>query len=317
MLNETKKITKHSGLTGKGMTEVLRPMSFWGIIIYCLSWTCASYAQEQRSAMVINYGQIEIGVKKAYQEDLLMAVLESTRNEFGPYKLNLVKDTENWSTRRYLQILERGQLINLSWGALNWSSPGAYNLTQIPYPILKGLGGFRFLMLHEQTRSQYAQVKSLEDLTQFKSGMVTGWGDMDILEYNDIEVEHVPMIDSLYAMLASKRFDNIPLSILEIKDELAVAQKYHPDLAIDSHLLIAYPFPIYFQASNHYPDLVRRIEQGMKTITENGELDRIFHNHFGQLLEDLRLHERQLIRLNNPYVPSDVSTDLEAIISPP
>ncbi len=252
---------------------------------------------------IVNYGQIEFGLKQAYQKELLEQLLDATIHDYGPYQLNFVTNTKNWSTKRYLQTLSKGELINLSWGAVNWEKPEDYNMVRINYPILKNSNGYRILLIHKSNQKYFNDARSFLEFKKLKAAQVKGWADVDILEHNGIEVEKPTLIHNIYPMLKAKRFDYFPLGLLEITEiHSSVSQKFD-ELTIENSKLIYYPSPIYFQANKRFPKLILRITDGMKIMNESGMLDKLFDKHFGSEIKKFNLKNRTIIELTNPYLP--------------
>ena len=293
--------------------------TFIGFVV-CVAASQPSIANQKSSKVqVINYGQIELGLKKAYQKELLETLLDATVEKYGPYQLNFVTNTENWSTARYLNILKRGDIINLSWGAVNADTPDELGMARIHYPILKNSNGYRILLIREEDQDKFEQIKTLADFQKLTAGQGEGWADADIIEESHIPLLRTPIIQNLYPMLSAKRFDHFPLGMLEVHEELAKVENRYTNLKIDSSILLYYPSPIYFQANIHHPKLIARMNAGMKYITESGQLDEIFYKHFGEEIKKFNLAKRTIIQLNNPFLPNNITDISPKLIdlSPP
>ena len=252
--------------------------------------------------MEIKYGQIEFGARKNYQLELLKFALNATAEKFGPYTLSVVRETKDWSTARYRKILKQGEIINVSWGVAGPLPPSKQGSFRINYPLLNNANGYRILVINKNKAAAFKNVLSLEDLKPYRIGQGEQWFDTWILKHNDLQVIESPIQENLFAMLQYGRFDAISLGILEVQNELNSNGRDLRGLSIEESVLIYYPFPIYFQVSHKTPRIAERLSEGMRIITENGTLDRIFNKHFSDVISDLKLNERNLIELENQFI---------------
>ena len=273
-------------------------------VVFCFSFLPLTLkAADALPVQVINYGQIEIGLRKAYQRELLDQILSLTEEEFGPYELNFVTNTQGWSTARYLKILSEGEQINLSWGGIDHIQLDDIGLVRVPFPILIGINGYRISVLKSDNAHILGTVLTNSDLMRYRAGQVAGWAEIDILNYNNIPLEYAPLLSNLYGMLDKNRFDYLPLGMLEITEELNVTSKQYPDFVADDRLLIYYPSPMYFQVSDKYPRLAARITKGMKTATESGLVLALVKKHFASEISSLNLQSRHVLYFENPFLP--------------
>ena len=67
--------------------------------------------------------------------------------------------------------------------------------------------------------------------------------------------------------------------------------------------MIHYPFPQYFYVSKSEPRLAERLAYGLNQMVEDGTFDAIFDKHFGATLAALKLDQRTIIELENPFLP--------------
>ena len=290
----------------------MRFIAFCILIVFSLNASTADEKAQvdERDAMVIRYGQVEFGLRKDYQLELLKAVLNETESSDGPYRLNIVTDTDDWSTPRFRKYLRQGRLINVSWGIQGTRGELNHGIMRIPFPIIKGINGYRVLVIRSGDRNKFKSVRDLEDLRNYVAGQGAGWFDINILEHNKITSVESPLHRNMFSMLSHNRFDFVPLGIIEIEGSLNTYGKDYTDLEIENTLLLYYPFPIYFEVSENHPELVDRMTLGMKKVTENGTLDKIFIKHFGEKLNKFVSSERTLIQLENPYYDGEMEKEL-------
>lgn len=78
-------------------------------------------------------------------------------------------------------------------------------------------------------------------------------------------------------------------------------------LMVEPSLLVFYPFPLVFYIHPDNKALAERVTQGLRTITDNGELDKIFNRYFAEDLKTVNLPVRVMIELKNPMLPVEMA----------
>ncbi len=242
----------------------------------------------------------------SYPFELLDEVLKRTVSDWGPYVEQPY--TEPMSVARsHLEVL-KGGLINVMI-----SDAGHKELDEgmipVPFPIDKGLLGYRVALIDRRKQQKIAAVSNLEQLRSLKVGQGVNWGDVPILEHNRVPVEVATTYDSLFLMLLAGRFDLFPRGVTEVTLELAKYGRRYPDLAIEQHLLIRYPYPQFFYVSKSAPHLAARLTAGLEQMAKDGSFDALFNKYFARSLRALRLEQRVTIDLDNPFLPKWVPLD--------
>ena len=110
--------------------------------------------------------------------------------------------------------------------------------------------------------------------------------------------------DGLFEMLVNKRFDIFLRAAVEVLDEYDQRKKALPDLAIEDSIVFYYPLPMYFwfPKTDEGRRLAARAEEGMRMMIADGTYDRIFDKYQRHKIERLRLKERRIFRIANPFV---------------
>lgn len=241
-------------------------------------------------------------VRYAFHYELLEAVLKRTEAEFGPYVIEPY--TAPLTSARGHQEAIRGEILNLliSDAGHRIIDEG---MIPIPYPLDKGLLGYRISLIRKEHQARIEKVHSLKDLRSLTVGQGQGWGDVKIYQHNRIPIDDSSTdYDLIFAMLMRGRFDLFPRGATEIGEELAAYGHRYPDLAIDRHLLIKYPFPQFFYVSKSAPHLAARLKAGLEAMVRDGSFDALFDKHYGKRLNQLDLGRRVVIELDNPYLPA-------------
>lgn len=246
-------------------------------------------------------------VRYAYHYELLDAALERTAAAYGPYVMQPY--VEPIAVARGHQEALRGVLLNVLI-----SDAGHKHIDEgmipIPYPLDKGLLGHRVSLILKQTQAKIERVHTIADLRALKVGQGKNWGDVKIFEYNRIPIEQATTTyEGVFAMLIRGRFDLFPRGATEVVQELAAYGPDYPELAIDRHLLIRYPYAQFFYVSKSAPRLAARLKDGLEQMVRDGSFDALFDKHFAKGVAELELDRRVVVELENPYLPSWVPFD--------
>ena len=271
----------------------------------------ASYAQGSAAAaadsVTVRYFQLD--ARYRYQQELLSLILDKTREPGAGVTLQPVDTTVTQG--RGLIMLENAQ-VDVAY--LPTSREREVRFRAIKIPIMRGLLGYRLLMIHKDARSQFERVKSLKQLREQTSvGFGTHWADADILRHNRLSLVTNSVYANLFKMLDRRRFDYFPRGLHEAWQELAQFSPQYPALMIEPHLALYYPLPVYFFVHRDNAALAERLERGLRVAMADGSFRQLFDKHFQQVLQMATLEQRQVIALENPEIP----TPTDAVSRPP
>jgi hypothetical protein len=255
---------------------------------------------------IVKYAQLRPGAVTDYDVALLRDVLERTRSDYGGYQLQIF--TENVSNTRAIQMAIEGNLVNVLTLGVGQPVPER-EMIPVPFPIDKGQLGYRVALIDRRYQDRLSHVHSIEELRQLRFGQGSDWIDVRIYEHARIPIETTADYDSLVLMLLNGRFDLFPRGLYEIAPEVAAYGMRYPNLAVEKHLLLHYPFCRAFYVSRTIPHLAARLTAGLKRMVADGTFDAFFARHFGKLLADLNLHQRVVLELENPFLPAWVPLD--------
>ncbi|MDT9000177.1 hypothetical protein RQP53_12945 [Paucibacter sp. APW11] len=169
-----------------------------------------------------------------------------------------------------------------------------------------GLMGWRMLVVRQRELAQWQEVRTLDDLRRKTAGQGIDWPDTQILRANGLKVETGSGPDVLYRMLAGRRFDYFPRSILEIDAELTsqLASPRQEPVALVPDLLLHYPAAAYLFVSPSQPALAAELERGLDAAVRNGSLQRLHAEFYGAQLRAHLTSKRRVIQLSNPLLPA-------------
>ncbi|MEK2644037.1 hypothetical protein [Bdellovibrio sp. BCCA] len=235
---------------------------------------------------------------------VLREILETTSAKYGPYEMHAsVFMTED---RQISEIQKKHASLTVMIRETDQQMEKI--LIPVRIPIDRNLLGYRVFLIKDSFQKHFDKWNSLEDLKQVPLGQGQGWGDIKILEKAGFKVLTEIYYDDLFKHLSTGRYLAFPRGISEVHKELETFQKLYPHLTIEKKFLIYYPLPTYFWFQNSAEGKVtaRRVEEGFRILLKNGEYQKIFDNYYAANLAKLKLKKRQLIKLENPYLPATV-----------
>jgi ABC-type amino acid transport substrate-binding protein len=280
------------------------------ILMLTFSLTCEAVACREDSVanpkttplLILPKAKPSSWEQESYYHDLLRLILKRTEAEFGPCD---IEQTEHMLTRmRSAALISRDLGVDLFWGTTTAEREAL--LHPIRIPLLKGLMGQKILLIHRDDQAVFSAVKTLDDLKNLRAGQGADWPDVEIFLHHKIPVVVSANYESLYKMLAAKRFDFFPRGSNQILSELR--HNAEINIAVEKDLVLVYPAPLYFFVKKGNDQLARRIEKGLREMMADGSYDRYFYQHplIVDAILNLRLQERRVIRITNPLLPTSI-----------
>lgn len=237
-----------------------------------------------------------------YEFALLLLALNKTSENSPAYHISRLDD--DLGSDRARHELAKGDLINVYASPhRDKAGPIEQGIIQIPIPLLKGLLGYRSLVVRKQDLSVFSQVQSIRGLRGLRIGQGRGWPDVAIYKHNGFEVMDEGLFSNLFAMLELGRFDCLPLGVVEADATLAAFDGAKRGLVVEPNITLYYPWPVLFHVSGKHPELAARIERGLEMALADGSFDRLFDQHYGELVNFLRNKNDRILVLNNPTLP--------------
>ena len=267
-------------------------MRYYFLLGICLLSLCLPTRAE---SCALRYFQQD--ARYAYRTALLQLLLDKTAEQgacdLSPQFTTVTQD-------RGLALLQEGRIDVVS---MPTTLQRERDLRAIRFDILRGLLGYRVLLIRKQQQEAFAAVRSLAELRQFRLGFGMHWADLPLLQYNGFRVMATPHYESLFAMLARGRFDGFPRGLNEAWQELGEQQGNYPDLMVEPTIALHYPWPVYFFVRKDNQRLAERLQLGLQRAQADGSLHQLFMQHHGQLLQQAQLTKRRLFLLSNPTLP--------------
>lgn len=223
-----------------------------------------------------------------------------------PEKYELDESTKNNTEGRVIQMVDENQLDVCFFATTNEFEE---RMRPIRIPMLKGLLGYRVLLIKQGNQSKFDGIRTIEDLKRVSLGSGRAWADTDVLVANSLNVVKVLKYDGMFFMLDGGRFDAFPRGAHEPWAE--IAKRPTLGLEVEKNLLLVYPNPYYFFVNKNNVELAKAIEKGLRIAMEDGSFDQYFLNDpaVKDVLEKANLKNRTIIHLQNPTLPKATPVD--------
>lgn len=233
--------------------------------------------------------------RREYANALLTAVLERTRPEFGPYRIQHAP--LHMERPRLLEALKEGTLVNLT--AYPATADWMRELKPVRVPIDMGLQSWRILLIGAGKQPALRAVRTTEQLGRLRAGAGSSWATLDSLQEAGLQVVTGGSYTGLFQMLMADRFDYFPRGVNEIFPEYEMHRAANPTLAVEDSLLLHDRVPSLFFVSPTAPRLHRRIAAGMEAMLKDGTLERLVLSYHKNDLRRAKLCARKRIELPN------------------
>ncbi|MCH8542130.1 MAG: transporter substrate-binding domain-containing protein [Alcanivorax sp.] len=244
-------------------------------------------------------------LRNSYFMAMLTLALDNTRDSHGDYTLSAAPTPMPQS--RALSELAAGRSLDVVWTMTSREREAA--LLPVRIPLLRGLGGYRLLLIRQDDAPRFAEITDVAGLRAMQAGQGHDWPDTDILAANGIPVQRVAGYEPLFMMLQQRRFDFLPRMLNEPWQE--VAQRPDMGLMVEPELLLYYPTASYFFVGPDNTALADRLRQGLERALEDGSFETLFREHpiNRQALNQARLGQRRVLVLDNPLLPPETPLD--------
>ncbi len=229
---------------------------------------------------------------------ILRAALDASSARYGSYDLH--SSPLGMERDRLLLEMSKGERVNLS--AQITSPEWEHKLLPIRIPIDKGLSGYRISLIDGTQQARFSDITTLEQLKRLSLGAGRQWSSTQVLLHAGFDVAQGNSTAGLHSMLAAHRFQHFPRGIEEALFEQPVYAAAFPALAIERSLALYFPLPRYFFVTPGQPRLAERLEYGLQRLLADGRFDRLFHEFYDELIEQIGLRKRRVFRLDNPLL---------------
>ncbi len=172
--------------------------------------------------------------------------------------------------------LEQGKNINLIWTTMEPKFES--NFRPIRIPLYRGLYGQRIFLINKRRQADFAKVKTLDDLRQFKAGIGFGWGIGDLMDEAKLPFTRMKY-DGLFKLLDLGGIDYIPRGATVVFSEWRNHQVDAPNLMVEPHLVLSYRNDFIFYTHKKDEAMARVIEAGLHKAYADGSFMKLFNEH--------------------------------------
>lgn len=174
-------------------------------------------------------------------------------------------------------------------------------LQPVPIPVSGGLLGLRVGWIHRDRTPLTASIRTPQQLQELVLLQGVGWKDVKVLDQAGMRT-YTTRPRELLRLVHYNRVDLYPRGVTELEREHPEVLRDAPNVVVDPHVMIVYPFAGFFHVSRNNPDLAQAIRTGFRRAIANGSYQRLLEKHLFTpwLKQQLDLPQRRLIYLPNP-----------------
>jgi hypothetical protein len=274
-----------------------------GLLVVLSSVLLFSHTSAIAAVWKITYPRalVEGDVRNVYPVALLSLALNKTGVRY-----NLKPSDRILLQGKALRQLRENRSVNVVWSMTEQQRE--LDLLPIRIPINKGLIGWRVFLIHRDKQNAFASINSLSALQRYIPVQGEDWPDTKILQSNGFDVETATDYMTTFDLLGRFQADFYPRSVVEVLGELEM-DSIDTDIVLEQSLAIHYPSAMYFFVNKTNPTLATLIEAGLRKAMADGSVDQLFDLHYGPILEQLNIKQRQIFELDNPLMTEQTPID--------
>jgi len=233
-----------------------------------------------------------------YQVATLKLALEKTIAEYGTYRLI---PSPSMTNPRAVSIMKHDALPNFIVKLSYQFDQADNDLIYAPFPVDLGIVGYRICFTSVWLNDELNSISTLKELRKYTHGQGTGWSDSAILRFNGMSVVDIPNYESLFHMVAKRRFDLFCRGINELYAEHQ-SFKYIEDLTYNESFALSYDLPRFFYTNKNNVSAIERIQKGLVLAYQDGSLLALWKKHYQASVDFSKLQDRVIFRLHNPLL---------------
>jgi hypothetical protein len=234
-----------------------------------------------------------------YRWKLLELALAHADTGEGPVRL--IPSPDDVTQNRAVLLLQSGAIDVI---ALGTNHEREQDLLPVKIDILRGLVGFRLLIIRAADQASIATMDDRSLRTRLTFGLNSQWADLPIMQANGFSVVTSPGYESLFHMLAAGRFSAFPRGLNEAWREIDEYKNTYPQLMIEQTKAFYFPYPVYFWVRKENVALAQRITRGLRMSLADGSFRRLFETYHAAEITAVEKDQRHVILLDNPILPA-------------
>lgn len=243
--------------------------------------------------------------RQQYEREVLETVLNATVASYGQWQLQ--EDLTDYPLAADEASVFRSKGFDIFGTVAGNAKLADEKKTLIPLPLMKGLLGYRILIIRAEDKAKFAAIKSAQQLQKLRMGIPKTWADAELFRHNGYQVEEKGSFDDLFERLENNEFDYVTFGANEVSGVFSERAAASGKLVVESSLVVFYPFPLVFYVNPDNKILAERVTSGLQVISSNGVLDTIFKRYFAADLTAVNVPARTMISLKNPILPSEMA----------
>ena len=237
--------------------------------------------------------------RNTYAWQLLALALEHTRAAYGPFTLGPSSVAEERPNANSLLNAVGGVTVSVFAAPMS-----RHNIIPVRFPIDRGMLGFRVLEIREGDQGWFDAVATLDDLKAMRICSRGFWGDTTIMRGVGLTVVTGDSFEGLFKMMGAGRCDAVTRGYGEALREMTERPWGKASVAIERHVLLHYPMPVYFWFRNtpEGRQSAARVEAGLWAMQADGSFEAFFRQKFAETIGKIEHDRRRVIELDNPLL---------------
>ena len=128
-----------------------------------------------------------------------------------------------------------------------------------------------------------------------------GWSDVEIFDRAGLRT-YTARSEKLLRLVNDNRVQLFPRGVAEVEEEDSVVTSFYPQMLLDPHLLIVYPFAAFFYVAPESTELADAIQPCFEWAIAEGSYQRLIEEAIMApwLRRQLKLWSRRILVLQNP-----------------
>ena len=137
--------------------------------------------------------------RQQYEREVLESVLNATVASYGQWQLQ--EDLTDYPLAADEASVFRSKGFDIFGTVAGNAKLADEKKTLIPLPLMKGLLGYRILIIRAEDKAKFAAIKSAQQLQKLRMGIPKTWADAELFRHNGYQVEEEGSFDDLFERL--------------------------------------------------------------------------------------------------------------------
>lgn len=233
-----------------------------------------------------------------YVKELVRLSLEKTEEEYGAFVIHETPANTNLKRAMHDARLDKYPNYFVRQSA---SSQLIKEMAYVPFPVERGIAGFRVAFVSKQTRDRLRKIEKLHELREIPIVQGLEWLDIDILRSHKFIVEESPSYEGMFQMVANNRVPMFMRGAHEVFSEWE-SHKHIENFMMDDSIALHYPLPRFLFTAKKNEAAAKRIHKGLLIAFEDGSLLDLWEDCFAQSILFSALENRKIFYLDNPLI---------------